>query len=195
MRLMAYLVGAHGRRIDDRLFAAEHPAESDDKTMNTVLSEMFVDELHLPAWLGDGFVLVTIISEGCLLFVAAQAGFIDGPRVLANMARDSWMPHWFGNLSERLSVHNGVMLMGFAALAALWFTGGDVDDAVGHVFDQRVRDVLAVDDRHVPALVANCGDESPLWQRRFALFLFGATMCVGILDRQRSSRRPTKEAG
>ena len=52
---------------------------------------------HRPAgnWFGGGFVLVTIISEGALLFVAAQAGFIDGPRVLANMAHDSWMPHWF----------------------------------------------------------------------------------------------------
>ena len=49
-----------------------------------------------------------------MLFVAAQAGFIDGPRVLANMARDSWMPHWFANLSERLATHNGVLLMGFA---------------------------------------------------------------------------------
>ena len=27
-----------------------------------------------------------------LLFVAAQAGFLDGPRVLANMALDRWMP-------------------------------------------------------------------------------------------------------
>ena len=50
-------------------------------------------------------------------------------------------------------MHNGVMLMGFAALVALWFTGGAGDDAAGDVFDQRVRHVFAVDDRHVPALV------------------------------------------
>ena len=30
------------------------------------------------------------LRRGALLFVAAQAGFIDGPRVLANMAVDSW---------------------------------------------------------------------------------------------------------
>ena len=29
---------------------------------------------------------VTLLSEGALLFVAAQAGFVDGPRVMSNMA-------------------------------------------------------------------------------------------------------------
>ena len=70
-------------------------------------------------WPGTAFIFVTILSEGALLFVAAQAGFIDGPRVLANMAHDSWMPHWFANLSERLATHNGILLMGLSALAAL----------------------------------------------------------------------------
>ena len=111
-----------------------------------------------PGW-PTAFVLVTIVSEGALLFVAAQAGFIDGPRVLANMAHDSWVPHWFANLSERLATHNGVLLMGFAGLAALWVTGGNVARAGGHVLDQRVRHVLAVDDRHVPPLVGSARHE------------------------------------
>ena len=46
----------------------------------------------------------------------AQAGFLDGPRVLANMAHDSYVPHWFGSLSERLAAHNGILLIGGAAL-------------------------------------------------------------------------------
>ena len=70
---------------------------------------------------------MTLLSEGTLLFVAAQAGFIDGPRVLGYMAHDSWMPRWFANLSERLATHNGIMLMGVAALSALWYTGGSVN--------------------------------------------------------------------
>ena len=97
---------------------------------------------------------ITMLSEGALLFVAAQAGFIDGPRVLANMAHDSYVPHWFGSLSERLAAHNGILLIGGAALAALWATGGKRLDAARHVLDQRVPDVLAVDDRHGLALVA-----------------------------------------
>src|SRR4029077_12071689 len=98
------------------------------KIMNQVLTENFVDDIGLSSiGLGSLFLWVTIISEGALLFVAAQAGFIDGPRVLANMSQDSYAPHWFGNLSERLATHNGVMIMGIAALAALAHTGGSIE--------------------------------------------------------------------
>src|SRR5207244_11751732 len=47
------------------------------------------------------FVLLSLVSEGALLFVAAQASFLAGPRVLSNMAIDSWVPHRFSLLSER----------------------------------------------------------------------------------------------
>src|SRR5262245_26803640 len=75
---------------------------------------------------GTAFLLITLLSEGAILFVAAQTGFLDGPRVLANMALDSWVPRRFYQLSERLVTQDGVMLMGGAALALLFFTGGDV---------------------------------------------------------------------
>ncbi len=133
---------------------------TEEPTMNHSLCEQFVEAIGLPGWLGTTFVLITVISEGFLLFVAAQAGFIDGPRVLANMARDSWMPHWFASLSERLATKNGVLLMGFAGMAALWSTGGNVYGAGDHVFDQCVRHVFAVDDRHVPPLVGTAPRES-----------------------------------
>ena len=92
------------------------------KTLNAVLVEKLVAGIPF----GGAFVIATLFSEGGLLVVAAQAGFIDGPRVLANMAVDSWAPHRFAALSERLTTHNGIMLMGVAALAALLYTGGDV---------------------------------------------------------------------
>ena len=57
---------------------------------------------------------VIIFSEGLLLFVAAQTGFIDGPRVMANMAVDSWFPKKFAALSERLTMRNGVLVMGLS---------------------------------------------------------------------------------
>ncbi len=152
-----------------------------EKTMNTVLAEMFVQEMPwLPAWLGDGYVLVTIISEGLLLLVAAQAGFIDGPRVLANMARDSWMPHWFSNLSERLSVHNGILLMGFAGLAALWFTQGQVTTLVV-MYSINVFVTFSLSMLGMCRHWYEVRHENPIWRRRFALFLFGGLMCVGIL--------------
>ena len=75
---------------------------------------------------GPTFLLFALVSEGALLFVAAQAGFLDGPRVLANMAVDSWVPHRFNQLSDRLVTKNGILIMGSAALAVLLYTAGKV---------------------------------------------------------------------
>ncbi|MFO0584102.1 MAG: APC family permease [Anaeromyxobacter sp.] len=97
------------------------------KTMNAVLLERFAGGFHLGGVpVGQGFVIVTLVSEAALLVVAAQAGFIDGPRVMSNMATDSWLPHRFAQLSDRLTMQNGVLLMGAASLATLLWTGGDI---------------------------------------------------------------------
>lgn len=92
------------------------------KTLNAVLVERLVE--GMPG--GRIAVVLTLLSEGALLVVAAQAGFIDGPRVLANMAVDSWAPRRFAALSERLTTQNGIVLMGAASLVALIYTQGDV---------------------------------------------------------------------
>jgi amino acid transporter len=70
--------------------------------------------------------IVTLVTEAALLLVAAQAGFIDGPRVLSNMAVDSWVPHRFSHLSDHLVTQYGIWFMGLAAFAFLLYTGGDV---------------------------------------------------------------------
>ena len=58
------------------------------KTLNAILFEQATK-----GWkAGYIFVLVALISEATLLFVAAQTGFLDGPRVLSNMATDRWFP-------------------------------------------------------------------------------------------------------
>ena len=58
------------------------PAEG--RTLNAILANEIFRNWPLSSWI----VLITIISEGALLLVAAQAGFVDGPRVMANMATD-----------------------------------------------------------------------------------------------------------
>lgn len=101
------------------------------KTMNAVLLETVAGSWSLGGLnVGYAFVIVALVSEGALLFVAAQAGFVDGPRVMANMAVDSWLPHRYSALSERLTMRNGIMLMGGAALAALLYTRGQVSKLV-----------------------------------------------------------------
>lgn len=94
------------------------------KTLNAVLVEQTV--AAWPAGVGYPFLLLTLVSEAALLFVAAQAGFLDGPRVLANMAQDRWFPTKFAMLSDRLVTQNGILLMGGSALALMLITRGSV---------------------------------------------------------------------
>ncbi len=93
------------------------------KTLNAILFEQVTS-----GWGKAGFifVLIILISEATLLFVAAQTGFIDGPRVLANMANDRWFPTRFATLSDRLVTQNGILIMGGLALILMAVTGGSV---------------------------------------------------------------------
>jgi hypothetical protein len=96
------------------------------------------------------------------------------------MAHDSWMPRWFANLSERLATHNGILLMGISALAALVFTHGSVKTLVImysiNVFVTFSLSMIGMC-RHWLALRR----ENPLWRRRLILFVVGAVLCLSIL--------------
>jgi hypothetical protein len=93
------------------------------KTLNAVLFEQMTHDWG--GW-GYGFLLVILISEAVLLFVAAQTGFLDGPRVLSNMALDRWFPTRFSTLSDRLVTQNGIVIMGGAALTLMVLARGSV---------------------------------------------------------------------
>ncbi|MFH0799606.1 MAG: APC family permease [Pseudomonadota bacterium] len=101
-----------------------HAEPQEGKTLNAVLFEAMTSTWSRS--IGYPFVLVTLISEALLLFVAAQTGFLGGPRVLANMATDRWFPAKFASLSDRLVTQNGVLLMGGAALVTMLASGGSV---------------------------------------------------------------------
>src|SRR5580658_6603852 len=96
-----------------------------DKTLNAVLFEKMTAGWNHAA--GGSFVIVTLFSEAALLIIAAQTGFLDGPRVLANMALDRWFPAQFANLSERLVTRNGTLIMGISGLVMMAATHGSVD--------------------------------------------------------------------
>lgn len=155
-----------------------HASHGPGKTMNHVLTEKFVE--FLPAWIGVPFVWITMLSASALLVVAAQAGFIGGPKCLANMAHDSWVPHWFGSLSERLASHNGILLIGGAALIALWSTSGKVSELiVMYSINVFVTFTLSMAGMSLYWYV-NRGKEKK-WRSRLALFVFAAVMCGSIL--------------
>ena len=94
------------------------------KTLNAVLLEASTSGWS--SFIGYPFVTLTLISEAALLFVAAQTGFLDGPRIMANMAADQWFPKRFASLSDRLVNRRGVVLMGFSAIALMLISRGKV---------------------------------------------------------------------
>jgi hypothetical protein len=95
------------------------------KTLNAVMFEQLT--AAWPHGAALAFIVVTLASEAALLFVAAQTGFLDGPRVLANMALDRWFPARFATLSDRFVTHNGIVLMGGFALVLMTASRGSVD--------------------------------------------------------------------
>jgi len=97
------------------------------KTLNASLWELLTRGWAIGRVpIGPALVGITLVSEGALLFVAAQTGFLDGPRTLSAMAVDEWVPKRFKNLSERLVTQNGIITMGLAAIAVLLYTHGVV---------------------------------------------------------------------
>jgi amino acid transporter len=92
------------------------------RTLNATLAD-----LTFSGWfMGGTLAFITILSEGALLLVGAQSGFAGGPSIMANMAKDSWLPRRFSALSERLTMQNGVLLMGVTSFALLLYTKGSV---------------------------------------------------------------------
>src|SRR3989338_4165001 len=122
MRYMAFSLSfmVVGLMLGYLLYKVEHQP---GKTLNAIFFENVA-----AGWGSYGyiFVLITLISEAVILFVAAQTGFLGGPRVLANMAQDRWFPFQFALLSERFVAQNGVLLMGGAAFTLIIFSRGSV---------------------------------------------------------------------
>ncbi|HET7468267.1 MAG TPA: hypothetical protein VFJ81_01280, partial [Gemmatimonadales bacterium] len=146
------------------------------RTMNAGLIETLVAGRPF----GSTFLVLTLFSEAALLVVAAQAGFLDGPRVLANMAVDSWVPHGLSALSERLTTRNGIVLMGGAALAALLYTRGDV----GHLIVMYSINVFLTFSLSMAAMLrfwVRQRRRRAEWRHRALLFSGALALCATIL--------------
>ena len=151
------------------------------KTMNAALVDAVFGQWQLFGLpVGKGLFFITILSEGLLLFVAAQAGFIDGPNVLSNMAADSWMPHRFANLSVRLVRQNGVLLMGLSALGILWLTGGRVSVLVV-LYSINVFITFTLSQFSMSMHWWKTRQVTPDWKHRFAINSVGFVLTAIIL--------------
>lgn len=131
-------------------------------------------------WANQIVLLIVLIFEAGLLFVAANTGFLGGPAVLANMAADSWVPHKFRYLSTRLVTQNGILVMGIAALAILFWTGGSVTLLIV-LYSISVFLTFAISLFGLCLYWWQSRKRRGRWKRRMALSLLGFLICVSIL--------------
>jgi len=154
-----------------------HPS----KVMNAVLAEKVFGSWMIGGFgLGHVLIVLTLVAAGAILFVAAQTGFLDGPRILANMAVDSWVPRRFAQLSDRLVTNNGIVLMGLAAAATLMYTRG----SVSALLVMYAINVFVTFSLTLIGMTRHWWQErsrDPQWSRHILLQATGATVCVGIL--------------
>jgi hypothetical protein len=146
------------------------------QTLNAVLASNVFG-----AWpLGGLLALVTIFSEAALLCVAAQTGFIDGPRVMANMAIDSWLPRSFALLSERLTMTNGILLMGGSALFLMLLTRGSVIILVT-MYAINVFLTFSISEFGMSRFFYKNRATEKEWKRHIPIHLTGLVLCSTIL--------------
>jgi len=157
-----------------------HPVAGE--TLNATTFKVIIANMGLGGPVLNQVLLVIVLAfEAGLLFVAANTGFLGGPSVLANMAADSWVPHKFRYLSTRLVTQNGILVMGIAALAILFWTRGQVTLLV-------VLYSLSVFLTFAISLFGLCkywwqNRRTPgqHWVRRMLLSALGFVICAGIL--------------
>ncbi len=151
------------------------------KTMNASLLEEFAGNWSLSGFpLGRLYVYLTLGAEAALLFVAAQAGFIDGPRVMANMSADSWMPHRFTSLSDRLTMQNGVFIISGASIIILLLTGGHTSTLV-LMYSINVFLTFSLSQLGMIRFWIQKRAEFKDWSRHIIIHFIGFFLCFSIL--------------
>jgi amino acid transporter len=146
------------------------------QTLNAVLADHVFG-----SWpLGGLLAVITIFSEAALLCVAAQTGFIDGPRVMANMAIDSWLPRSFALLSERLTMTNGILLMGGSALFIMLFTRGSILILIT-MYAINVFLTFSISEFGMSRFFYKNRATEKEWKRHIPIHLTGLVLCSTIL--------------
>jgi len=151
------------------------------RTLNAVLFDSMTHGWRIHGLdLGNVLLWVMLISAALLLFVAAQTGFIGGPRVLSNMAEDSWLPHRFRHLSERLVTQNGIILMGAAAILFILYARGSISVLVA-IYAINVFIGFALALLGMSKLWWARRRSSEHWKRRFVICAIGFVVSAMLL--------------
>lgn len=177
--MAASLAFAAGGLFAGYLLVGVHPVEG--QTLNAVLAHAVFTggPFGTGAW-STALISITLLSEAGLLVIAAQTGFIDGPRVMANMAMDSWFPKRFAALSERLTMQNGVLLFGISSIAALLYTHGNTDTLV-LMYSINVFITFSLTETSMVNFYWGQRKTNPGWLGKIYIHVIGLILCSSIL--------------
>lgn len=149
-----------------------------EPTHGVTLNAVLISQLTQGWPGGHAIFLITMLSSGALLIVAAQTGFLAGPRVMANMAIDNWLPRRFTGLSERLVMKDGVLVMGISAMAMLLYTHASVRLLV---VMYSINVFLTFTFSHYGMVLHWLRERPKDWQKKLALMLLGLFLTLFIL--------------
>ncbi|MEN6621600.1 MAG: APC family permease [Smithella sp.] len=177
-RTMAYMAlslafTASGLLICYALFQLKPEA---NRTLNAILADQIFNSWPLGGWIA----FITIFSEGALLIAASQAGFVGGPRVLANMATDFWVPRRFAMLSEQLTMHNGILLLGVASIILLFYTHGSIS-ALVVMYSINVFLTFSLSQFGMINFFLRNKGKDKNWKTHISIHVIGFILCVTIL--------------
>ncbi|MCR4408745.1 MAG: APC family permease [Candidatus Saccharicenans sp.] len=150
------------------------PAEG--RTLNAILA----DKVFGGSGPGKLLAVLTIFSEGALLLVAAQTGFADGPRVMANMALDYWLPRRFASLSNRFTIQNGVLIMGVAAITLIIYSRGHISTLVV-MYSINVFLTFSISELGMSKFFISHRRTDKQWIKHLPVHLVGLVVCLTIL--------------
>ncbi|HRP03052.1 MAG TPA: APC family permease [Candidatus Kapabacteria bacterium] len=146
------------------------------KTLNAALAA----NIYGGSDIGLLFAFLTIFSEGALLFVAAQAGFIDAPRIMANMSLDGWLPRQFATFTEQLTMKNGIIIIGLTALVLLFYTEGSISQLV-IMYSINVFITFTISHFAMVKYYNSHKDKGRKWLQDYLTFIIGLIVSATIL--------------
>jgi len=99
---------------------------------------------------------------------------------MSNMAIDSWLPHRFASLSDRLTTKDGVVLMGWSAIALLLLTHGSVDTLVV-MYSVNVFATFCLTEMGMCRFWFSTRRRHEGWVRHISVHVLGLVLCLTIL--------------
>ncbi|MCX8161276.1 MAG: APC family permease [Candidatus Saccharicenans sp.] len=146
------------------------------KTLNAILASATFG----PSRLGTILSILTIFSEGALLLVACQTGFADGPRVMANMALDYWLPRRFASLSDRFTTQNGILIIGASSILLILYSRGHLSTLVV-MYSINVFLTFSLSELGMSKFFITHRKTDPNWKKHLPVHLIGLVLCLTIL--------------